>query len=322
MFRLAHISDVHLGPLPPVTYRQLASKRITGYVNWQRNRSKTFHDGALGAIVADMKQAAPDHVAVTGDLMNLALGEEIKIATKWLEMLGDPNDISVVPGNHDAYVPGALAKACLAWRPWTAGEHGWAKTNKNGFPYVRVRGRMAIIGVSSARASAPFLATGSFSEEQARRLGRILDRAAAEGLCRVIMIHHPPVRGADPAHKRLYGIGTFQKTLRKHGAELVLHGHTHLPTLNWIPGKARHFVPVVGVAAAGESAGHAKPLAQYNLFEVSTRDDGTWRIVLTRRGLTGPTGHVAQILCEELVEPARRPAPRPAIQPADGPTAR
>ena len=48
MFRLAHISDVHLGPLPPVTYRQLASKRITGYINWQRNRSKTFHDGALG----------------------------------------------------------------------------------------------------------------------------------------------------------------------------------------------------------------------------------------------------------------------------------
>jgi 3',5'-cyclic AMP phosphodiesterase CpdA len=305
MFRLAHISDVHLGPLPPVTYRQLASKRITGYVNWQRTRSKTFHAGALGVIVADMLAAAPDHTCVTGDLMNLALGEEIVISRKWLETLGAPQHVSVVPGNHDAYVPGALRKACEAWRPWTVGEHGWARTNSNGFPYVRVRDRVAVIGVSSARASAPFLATGSFTEEQGRRLGRILDRARDEGLCRVIMIHHPPVRGADPAHKRLYGISTFQKVIRRHGAEIVLHGHTHLPTLNWIPGAEKRFVPVVGVAAAGESIGHEKPLAQYNLVELS-QDRGEWRLDLTRRGLAGPTGLVVQLSRETLIEPARR----------------
>lgn len=308
MFRLAHISDVHLGPLPPVTYRQLASKRITGYINWQRTRSKTFHDGALGAIVADLKEAAPDHIAVTGDLMNLALAEEIAVSRKWLEMLGAPEDVSVVPGNHDAYVPGALRKACEAWRPWTEGEHGWAKANVNGFPYVRVRGRVAIIGVSSARASAPFLATGSFTDEQGRRLGRILHRAGEEGLCRVVLIHHPPVRGADPAHKRLYGIGTFQKFVRRHGAEIVLHGHTHLPTLNWIPGKGKSQVPVVGVAAAGESVGHEKPLAQYNLIEMEADEGGEWRIRLTRRGLVGPTGHIGQLSQEELVEPAKRAA--------------
>ena len=51
MFRLAHISDVHLGPLPDVTYRELASKRMVGYVNWQRNRRRFLHDGVLGAIV-------------------------------------------------------------------------------------------------------------------------------------------------------------------------------------------------------------------------------------------------------------------------------
>ncbi|RVC83466.1 metallophosphoesterase, partial [Mesorhizobium sp. M4A.F.Ca.ET.022.05.2.1] len=44
MFRLAHISDVHLGPLPGVTYRELASKRVVGYVNWQRNRRRHMHD--------------------------------------------------------------------------------------------------------------------------------------------------------------------------------------------------------------------------------------------------------------------------------------
>jgi len=306
MFRLAHLSDVHLGPLPPVTYRQLASKRITGYVNWQRNRSKTFHDGALGAIVADLKDQAPDHVAVTGDLMNLALNEEIKIATRWLEILGDPQWVSVVPGNHDAYVPGALARACHAWHPWATGEDGWSKRNSNGFPYVRVRDGVAVIGISSARASAPFLATGSFSEEQGRRLGQILSRAGDEGLCRVILIHHPPVRGADPAHKRLYGIGTFQKYVARHGAEAVLHGHTHLPTLNWIAGRGTSQVPVIGVAAAGESVGHEKPLAQYNILEIERDAGDHWRIELIRRGLTGPTGHVAMIERRFLVQPALR----------------
>ena len=305
MFRLAHMSDVHLGPLPDVSYRELASKRITGYVNWHRNRSTHMNVGALGAIVASLQASNPDHIAVTGDLMNLALKIEIDLSRLWLEALGTPDTVSVVPGNHDAYVPGALKKACIAWRPWLTGEKGWASVNENGFPYVRVRGDVAIIGVSSARASAPFLATGSFSAEQAKRLAKILDRAQAEGLCRVIMIHHPPVRGAAPSHKRLFGIGTFQKTLERHGAELVLHGHTHLPTLNWIGGK-HGLVPVVGVAAGGESHGVEKPLAQYNLLEIDGQS-GAWDVRLVRRGLTGHATGVAQISSERLEPPGERP---------------
>ena len=55
MFRLAHISDVHLGPLPDVSYRDLASKRVLGYVNWQRNRRRHMHDAVIDTIVADIK---------------------------------------------------------------------------------------------------------------------------------------------------------------------------------------------------------------------------------------------------------------------------
>jgi hypothetical protein len=77
----------------------------------------------------------------------------------------------VVPGNHDAYVPGALRKAHRL-APMDDGEAGWSNMNENGYPYVRVRGDVAIIGVNSARASAPFLATGIFTEEQARRLAQ------------------------------------------------------------------------------------------------------------------------------------------------------
>lgn len=287
MFRLAHISDVHLGPLPDVTYRDLASKRVVGYVNWQRNRRRHHHDGIVDAIVADLKAQVPDHLAVTGDLVNLALDGEIELARLWLETLGAPTDVSVVPGNHDAYVPGAFDKACHAWAPWMNGDGAHGLVGRTSFPYVRIRKGVALIGVSTARATAPFMASGFFRDGQAERLARILEEMGKRDLFRVVMIHHPPVRGAVGQHKRLFGIGKFQKVIRQSGAELVLHGHSHLPTLHWIDGPAGT-VPVVGVAAAGQATGGLKPAAQFNLLDISG-EPGSWNVQLTRHGLSGST---------------------------------
>jgi len=301
MFRLAHISDAHLGPLPAVTYRDLASKRVIGYVNWHRNRRRFLHDGVIDMIAADISSIAPDHLAITGDLVNLALDGEIATARSWLTALGAPEDVSVVPGNHDAYVPGAFDKVCRSWGPWMTGDGQPAPTDRHHFPYMRVKGKVALIGVSSARATAPFMASGFFRGDQAHRLAKLLDEAAKQGLFRVIMIHHPPVRGAVAAHKRLFGIGNFQKTVRKHGAELVLHGHSHDPSLNWIEGKERR-VPVVGVSAAGQSAGGPHAPAQWNLLEISG-EPGAWELHLKRRGLTGPTVPIREISSTELLAP-------------------
>ncbi|QDZ02089.1 metallophosphoesterase [Nitratireductor mangrovi] len=298
MFRLAHISDIHLGPLPSLTYRELASKRITGYVNWRRNRRHHIQNGVTDALLAGMAAADIDHIAVTGDLVNLALDAEIEVAREWLVSLGTPETVSVVPGNHDAYVPGALAKSCRAWRPWMKGEVTHVGSSEYGYPYLRVREDIALVGVSSARATGPFMALGHFGEKQARRLGKLLDIAGEGGLFRVIMIHHPPVRGATTAHKRLYGIGLFQETVRRHGAELVLHGHTHLPTLHWIDG-TRDKVPVVGVTAAGQGAGGHKPPAQYNLFEIAQAGKD-WSVTLTRRGVSGAALSVKDIETVDL----------------------
>ncbi|MET0879712.1 MAG: metallophosphoesterase, partial [Tardiphaga sp.] len=38
MFLLAHISDVHLAPLPSPALGDLMSKRGLGYLNWLRKR--------------------------------------------------------------------------------------------------------------------------------------------------------------------------------------------------------------------------------------------------------------------------------------------
>ncbi len=152
------------------------------------------------------------------------------------------------------------------------------------FPYLRVRGNVAIIGVSSAIATSPFLARGAFRSPQARKLGQMLDDCGRRGLFRVILIHHPPVRGAAALHKRLFGIGLFQETVAAHGAELVLHGHTHQPTVNFIKGRDGK-VPVVGVSSTSQAPGGHMPPAGYNLFEISGKP-GAWRCDLEHRSMT------------------------------------
>ncbi len=299
MFRLAHLSDIHLGPLPEVSYRELVSKRITGYINWRRNRRHTLAEDIIARIVGDLRTYEPDHVAVTGDLVNLALDREIELATAWLEVLGDGGRVTVVPGNHDAYVPGALDRVCTAWAPYMRADGDNQPVTRRDFPFMRIRGPVAIIALSSARASAPFMASGFFPEEQDRRARRLLDEAHRRGLFRVLLIHHPPVRGATAAHKRLFGIRRFQAMVAGHGAELVLHGHTHLPTTHWISGPGTR-VPVVGVAAAGQAHGSARPAAQYNLFDV-TGGPGRWHVNLTRRGIVSTDGEMADIWSGPLV---------------------
>ncbi|MGZ3311328.1 MAG: metallophosphoesterase family protein, partial [Xanthobacteraceae bacterium] len=107
MFVLAHLSDPHLGPLPAPRWRELLGKRATGLINWRRKRHRIHRGDVLARIVADIKGQAPDHVAVTGDLVNISLPGEYPPARDWLAKLGPPHDVTLVPGNHDIYVGGA-----------------------------------------------------------------------------------------------------------------------------------------------------------------------------------------------------------------------
>ena len=106
MLVLAHLSDIHLAPLPVPRPAELLSKRGLGFINWLRKRRAIHRPEVLAALVADLKAQAPGHIAVTGDLVNLSLSNEFAPARAWLERLGTPGDVTFVPGNHDAYVRG------------------------------------------------------------------------------------------------------------------------------------------------------------------------------------------------------------------------
>ena len=287
MFTLAHLSDPHLAPLPEARWSELIGKRATGYINWHRKR-RFIHDPAtLARIVADMKAQSPGHIAVTGDIANIALPDEFTRGRDWLESLGSPRDVTFVPGNHDIYTGDAGAYAGRLWAAFMCDDDG-----KGGFPFVRRRGDVALIGVSSGVPTAPFLATGWVGGVQLAELSAALKELKQQGLFRVVLIHHPPVSHAG-RHKRLLDAIVFLKVIATQGAELVLHGHDHENMLNWLRGPDGSRVPAVGVASASALPGASKTDAAYNLYRIGSAD-GRWHCELETRCL-GPDGVVTTL---------------------------
>lgn len=279
MFRLAHLSDPHLAPLPRASARELLSKRGLGYINWLRKRRLIHRAEMLEAVVADLKRQAPDHIAVTGDLVNLSLTHEFAPARAFMERLGPPHKVSLVPGNHDAYVRAAAGFAARHWGEYMRGDDG------EDFPFVRRRGPLALIGLSTSLPTLPLAATGRLHGDQLARLGPVLAALAREQIFRVIMIHHPPVEGVN-RFRRLTDAAALRDVLREHGAELVLHGHHHQTSLGHVPGP-RAPIPVVGVPSASGAANraHDEP-AGYNIYEIEGEADA-WRCTMVSRGWRG-----------------------------------
>jgi 3',5'-cyclic AMP phosphodiesterase CpdA len=285
MFLLAHLSDPHLAPLPRPRVLELVGKRATGYVNWRRKRQLVHRSDVLGRIVADLKQQAPDHIAVTGDLVNIAIAAEFKPARGFLESLGSAREVTLVPGNHDAYVRSGIGYSQLHWDAYMRGDDGGS------FPFLRRRGPLALIGLSSAVPTAPFMATGQLGAEQTTRLGELLERCA--GSFRVVMIHHPPASKPSRRFKRLLDGPAFRAALARHGAELVIHGHDHERALIHLDGPQRP-IPVVGVPSASEASPGEHDPAGYNLYRIEG-DNGAWRCEVVSRGLTPDGKQVVEI---------------------------
>jgi len=279
MFTLAHLSDPHLSPLPKPRMAELIGKRVTGYINWQRKRRFRHDPAALAAIVADMKSQSPDHIAVTGDIANIALPAEFARGRDWLESVGSARDVSFVPGNHDIYVPEAAAFAARQWRAYMCDDDG-----AGGFPYLRRRGPVALIGLSTGVPTAPLLATGWLGTKQLTGLTAILNDLKSEDLFRVVLIHHPPVTSAA-RHKRLLDAPVLLRIIAAHGADLVLHGHDHVHMLNSLAGPNGTKVPAIGVPSASGAPGIAKDAAAYHLYRISG-ERGAWRCEVISRELT------------------------------------
>lgn len=283
MITLAHLSDMHVSPLPPLKWREFTLKRALAYLSWHRKRKYRFSSDVLACLIDDMHAHKPDHIALTGDLCNLSLREEFESATSWLNRIGNGDKVSVIAGNHDAH----LRNPAKVWREfWADYMQGDASENHDAtlsFPYLRKRGDVALIGVSSAIPTSLLFANGRVKKAQLARLRTILRATHEEGLFRVVMIHHPPQANAVSWRKSLSDADAFRALLKQEGAELILHGHGHVPTRAHIEGP-ENAIHIRGTAAAS-SSGIKMPPAHYHLIKIAPHENNPafWQVSITHR---------------------------------------
>jgi 3',5'-cyclic AMP phosphodiesterase CpdA len=281
MFTLAHLSDPHL-PMPAARSLDLLGKRVTGYLNWWRHRVHLHVPEALAGIVADIKLQKPDHIALTGDLVNISLPQEFARASRWLAEFGKPEEITVIPGNHDVYVATKWGEGLGLWGSYMAGDGKPPAADFQVFPTLRRRGPIALVGLNSGVPKPPFLATGTLGEAQIAAAEKLLVELGRQGLCRVVMIHHPPLT-TEKRFKRLTDATAFQAMIRRVGCELVLHGHNHRSEVSRIDGPVGP-VPVIGVTSASAAPGSKYGRARYHLIHIEREPTG-WRLAVDIRAL-------------------------------------
>jgi 3',5'-cyclic AMP phosphodiesterase CpdA len=298
VFTLAHFSDPHLSAaMPRPQLHQLHPKRALGYVSWRLRRRPVHGGPVLDALIEDLQAIDPDHTVITGDITNISLPEEFTIAGEWLHTLGEPHRVSVIPGNHDAYVHVSWEKSLAKWMPFmtgaalgscrlpddpaTAAEAPVA--HMEDFPFVRVRRHVAIVGVSTAAPTPVGSAAGRVGKRQLDALDEQLGTLAQRGLFRVVLIHHPPLPQGFGHRRELIDADDFHKVIARRGAELILHGHMHRSLIGHLPtpeGK----VPVIGVPSASARAHGGKDHARYHLYRID-RVDGRWQVDIEVRGV-------------------------------------
>jgi 3',5'-cyclic AMP phosphodiesterase CpdA len=308
-FRLVHLSDPHIGPLPRPRWRELLGKRATGYINWQRGRHRAHDMDALAALVSDLRAQKPDHVALTGDICNIGLPAEYPLAAQWMRTLGAPHEVSLAPGNHDAYLRASVRHMVREWRPWISGDRenegsegerlegerlegerleGEGLGEEN-FPFLRRRDGVAIIGLCSGVPMLPFVAAGKLGASQLERFEAMLD--ATRGDMRVVLLHHPPVDGGG-AIRNLQDHRDFARVLARMGAELVLHGHAHSITRKSMAGPEGP-IPVLGIGSASSIGRNPRRRAAYYLIDIDAKARRLQHIAIRQLGADGQFHSVA-----------------------------
>jgi 3',5'-cyclic AMP phosphodiesterase CpdA len=316
---VAQVSDPHLTVPAPRSVAGLGFKRLLSYLAWQRKRRYLHRPDVLAAVMADLRTGPRDHVIVTGDLTQLGLPDECRQALEWLEAQGDPRDVAVIPGNHDVLIEDdwsatvglwsrffASDPDCLWERPpgrdpggnrdrefapasRTDRDHQAAPTGSEphaGFPTLRRRGGVALIGLDSAMPTAPFYATGRLGRAQLERLRGLLETLGRQGAFRLVYVHHSPLPGRHKRRKRLEDAAALLAVLEAAGAELVVHGHGHHEALATLPTAAGPMLVV------GAPSGSLVGAAGWNRYTIAPVPEG-WSVEIDCRRLR-PEGMVSE----------------------------
>lgn len=273
--RVAHFSDLHVLALEGVSRSRFLNKRFTGLVNLRLKREHKHRPAHVRAVAREVARAKVDHVVITGDLTNLALEQEFEAVKRLIEEdLGlDAQHVTVVPGNHDLYTHGSLRDRRFSrfFAPYLESDLPdlAAEIALGRFPVVKLRGPLAVIGMSSAVPRPPLVASGELGIRQVEALSRILAHDEVKRRTPILALHHPIhnppsriktlVEGLVDAHDLRDAVAEV-----KHG--LLLHGHLHGRMQRDFPTKAGNLI-AVGATSASLHHDDEHRMAGFNLYE-------------------------------------------------------
>ncbi|MFO0659003.1 MAG: metallophosphoesterase [Polyangiaceae bacterium] len=278
--RIAHFSDLHLMGEGPVPAHRYLNKRLTGLVNLRFRRHAVHKPDVAKRLADDTDRHGIEHVVITGDFTNLALEREFAAARRYLDAFElTPEKVSIVPGNHDMYTAGSARSKRFykTFEPYLTSDLPSCSTDHAAgpFPYVHLRGPVALIGLASALPRPVLIASGNIGKAQLEALDRILSLPQVRSRLPVILLHHPPYNGklVRTVTNGLYDAPELREVISRVPHAVVLHGHLHERVLRrFVTGAA--ILESIGATSASLVDELDHKAAGFNLYEVS--DAGVW----------------------------------------------
>ena len=278
MLRIAHVSDLHvLSPAGVEWRRILFNKRITGHANLVMRRSRVYRREYLLTVLAHAAARA-DQVVVTGDITNLSLESEYIAARALLDDVARTAEVTVVPGNHDIYLPAVLRERDFVRHFDSFLQSDLPELARDleagRYPCVKLRGPVALIALTSAVPRPPFVSAGYLGREQLAALQSVLAHPEVARRTSVLLIHHPPVDHRARFVRLRDGLVDdvpFRRSVAGLARGLVLYGHIHERERRVLATAAGE-LDVVSTSGGALDDPRASVRAGFNLYAIG--DDG------------------------------------------------
>lgn len=259
-----------------VPFHRYLNKRFTGWVNLKFRRHAVHKPDVAMRLLQAVEDAHIDHIVVTGDFTNTSLEHEFDASKAFIDAFNRSHDkISVIPGNHDLYTEGSARKKrffnYFSSNVKSDIESSVTDHPAGPFPYVQLRGPVALIGLATALPRLPMIASGEVGKAQLDALEKILALPEVRSRVPIILQHHPPY---NPEKKLrtitngLYDASALQDVLHTAPRAIVLHGHLHVRVTRELT-RQNSTVTSIGATSSSLVDDHHDKGAGFNVYEIN-----------------------------------------------------
>jgi len=225
--RIVHFSDIHIGSNPKISY--VFDKRFIGSLNFYLHRKSEIKLANIIKFSKLLSSVSPDLIVCTGDITSISAKEEFLEALQYLMPIADNKQWKFVyiPGNHDLYVNGRVAKEQLAL--------AFNKLNAGVWDFNSSYYQFELQGIQffcdmHCRATSVISSSGYCRAESVEAFNSWLQCNSEKP--KVLMGHYPLLdsKGRKISWRRkLYNSETYLEALQNGSIKLALCGHIHKP---------------------------------------------------------------------------------------------